>query len=350
MLAPHGGRNLTGGQDALTTLLVASGGGHLEQLVELAPRLRGVDNDYIWVTWRSPQSVSLLADKEVVFVRPTQPRDPIGTSKNFDYAARLAGRRDVTAIVTTGAQVAIPFLIVGRALSKSCHFIESAARCDGPSLSARLARMIPGMHLYSQYRSWADDTFRYAGSVFDDYRTARVENGASPPGSRPWNIVVTLGTLENWEFRRLVEACIRVIPEGSNVLWQTGATDVSGLPIEGRGVVTNHELGAAIAAADVVISHSGVGSALTALRCGKRPILVPREAAHGEHVDNHQRQVAIELSSRGLALFRTPEELTRRIWVRPAECVWNGCTPRRDSPRLICRGSADVYPGGDLSG
>ena len=43
---------------------------------------------------------------------------------------------------------------------------------------------------------------------------------------------------------------------------------------------------AATAAADVVISHAGVGSALTALRCGKRPILVPREAARGEHVDD----------------------------------------------------------------
>ncbi len=310
MLEVHGGRNLTGGEGELTTLLIASGGGHLEQLAELAPRLRGVDDDFIWVTWRSPQSMSLLSGKEVVFVRPTRPRDPIGTSRNFDFAVKLLGRRDVTAVVTTGAQVVIPFLIVGRTLNKNCHFIESAARCDGPSLSARMARMLPGMHLYSQYRAWADDTFRYVGSVFDGYRTAPLEEAAGSPTSRPWNIVVTLGTLENWEFRRLVEACIRVIPDGSNVLWQTGATDVGGLPIDGRGLVANRELGDAIAAADVVISHSGVGSALTALHCGKRPILVPRDPAHGEHVDNHQRQVAIELSSRGLALFRTPENLT----------------------------------------
>ena len=310
MLEVHGGRNLTGGEDALTTLLIASGGGHLEQLVELAPRLRGVDDDFVWVTWRSPQSMSLLAGKEVVFVRATRPRDPIGTSKNFDFAARLVGRRDTTAVVTTGSQVVLPFLVVGRALNKPCHFIESAARCDGPSLSAKLARLLPGMHLYSQYRSWADNTFGYVGSVFDGYKTAQVEEGNGSPTARPWNVVVTLGTLEGWEFRRLVEACIRVIPDGSNVLWQTGATDVSDLPIEGRGLVANRELGDAIAAADVVISHSGVGSALTALRCGKRPILVPREASHGEHVDNHQRQVAIELSSRGLALFRSPDNLT----------------------------------------
>ena len=31
----------------MTTLLVASGGGHLKQLAELAPRLRGVDRGFI---------------------------------------------------------------------------------------------------------------------------------------------------------------------------------------------------------------------------------------------------------------------------------------------------------------
>ncbi len=269
-----------------------------------------MDDHFIWVTWRSPQSVSLLAGQEAVFVRPTRPRDPIGTSKNFDFAVKLIGRRDVTAVVTTGAQVAIPFLLVGRARNKSCHFIESAARCYGPSLSGRMSRFIPGMHLYTQYSAWANANWSYVGSVFDGFVAVPRPESESAPDSRAMNIVVTLGTLENWEFRRLVEACIRVIPPGSNVLWQTGATDVSGLPINGRALVSNSELGEAFAAADVVISHSGVGSALTALHCGKRPILVPREAAHREHVDDHQRQVARELADRNLALFRTPGTLS----------------------------------------
>lgn len=82
------------------------------------------------------------------------------------------------------------------------------------------------------------------------------------------------------------------------------------MPIEGRAEVAAHELEAATAAADVVISHAGVGSALTALRCGKRPILVPREAWRGEHVDDHQIQIATELADRDLALSRTPDSLS----------------------------------------
>ena len=292
----------------MTTLLVASGGGHLKQLVELAPRLRGVDDRFIWVTWRSPQSESLLAGQETIFVRPTQPRAPVGVAKNLDFAIRLLTREDVTGVVTTGSQIVLPFLLVGRALNKSCHFIESAARSDGPSLSAQISSYLPGMHLYSQYHAWANDRWRYVGSVLDGFEAIPLES--NPTGPAALNVVVTLGTLPRWHFRRLVEACLRVIPEGSNVLWQTGCTDVSSLAIDGREEVPAHELEAATAAADVVISHAGVGSALTVLRCGKRPILVPREAARGEHVDDHQRQIATELAGRNLALFRTPDTLS----------------------------------------
>lgn len=291
----------------MTTLLVASGGGHLKQLAELAPRLRGVDREFIWVTWRSPQSESLLAGQETIFVRATQPRDPVGVTKNLDFAIKLVPRADVTGVVTTGSQIVLPFLLVGRALNKSCHFIESAARTDGPSLSARISRRLPGMHLYSQYHAWANDRWRYVGSVFDGFEAIPLESSAADPAAL--RVVVSLGTLPRWQFRRLVEACLKVIPDGSHVLWQIGCTDVSSLPIDGREEVPADELEAATAAADVVISHAGVGSALTALRCGKRPILVPREAARGEHVDNHQRQIALELAGRNLALFRTPDTL-----------------------------------------
>jgi UDP-N-acetylglucosamine transferase subunit ALG13 len=60
----------------------------------------------------------------------------------------------------------------------------------------------------------------------------------------------------------------------------------------------------------VVISHAGVGAALTALRAGKHPILMPRLATHHEHVDDHQLQVARELERRGLATTRSPDDLT----------------------------------------
>ena len=50
-----------------------------------------------------------------------------------------------------------------------CHYIESAARSDGPSKTARMISQIPGVHLYTQYPAWADDKWHYRGAVFDSF-------------------------------------------------------------------------------------------------------------------------------------------------------------------------------------
>jgi UDP-N-acetylglucosamine transferase subunit ALG13 len=61
--------------------------------------------------------------------------------------------------------------------------------------------------------------------------------------------------------------------------------------------------------ADVVISHSGVGSAIRVLELGKTPILVPREARFDEHVDDHQGQICEHLGRRGLCQHARVEDL-----------------------------------------
>ncbi len=52
--------------------------------------------------------------------------------------------------------------------------------------------------------------------------------------------------------------------------------------------------------ADLVVTHAGAGSMLLAVRSGKRPVVVPRLAAEGEHVDDHQLQLARKLAAEGL--------------------------------------------------
>jgi UDP-N-acetylglucosamine--N-acetylmuramyl-(pentapeptide) pyrophosphoryl-undecaprenol N-acetylglucosamine transferase len=284
---------------------VASGGGHLRQLVDLEPRLTGVDEDAVWVTWDAPQSRSLLRDREAVYVRPTPPRAPVAVASNIDHAVRLWTRCNATALVTTGSQLVLPFLGVGRLLGRPCHFIESAARSQGPSLTATIASRVPGVQMYTQYPTWEDRRWRYVGSVFDRFSATA---GAS--WREPKRVVVTLGTMPGWSFRRLLQNCLRILPADSEVTWQTGSTDISGLGICGLEAIGARELEAAIRAADVVISHAGAGSALTALNCGKKPVLVPRSAALDEHVDDHQYEVADELARRGLALHREPEALS----------------------------------------
>ena len=60
----------------------------------------------------------------------------------------------------------------------------------------------------------------------------------------------------------------------------------------------------------MLVAHAGVGTALAAFEVGKCPVLVPRRVAHGEHVDDHQTQIAAELSNRGLAVSVEADALT----------------------------------------
>jgi UDP-N-acetylglucosamine--N-acetylmuramyl-(pentapeptide) pyrophosphoryl-undecaprenol N-acetylglucosamine transferase len=288
----------------MSTLLVAATGGHLSQLVRLQPRLTGLAGGTpVWLTFDTPQSRSLLAGKQVEFVRFTASRDSKNVLINTLHAPGVFRRHDIETVVSTGNAIALAFLPMASAWGITSHYIESAARSDGPSVSGRLLSRVPGVHLYTQYPAWADERWTYAGSVFDSWSASGAEV------SRPVRkLVVTLGTI-GYGFRRLLERLVEIIPPDVEVLWQTGVTDVSGLPIDAQPSIPSADLEQAVREADAVVAHSGTGSSILALAGGLRPVLVPRDAAHGEHIDDHQVQIARELDRRGLAVARRVEAL-----------------------------------------
>ena len=67
-----------------------------------------------------------------------------------------------------------------------------------------------------------------------------------------------------------------------------------------------------------MVAHAGTGIALMALENGKLPILVPRRAMHGEHVDDHQLTIALELALRDLCISRDADSLKERDLVSAA--------------------------------
>jgi UDP-N-acetylglucosamine transferase subunit ALG13 len=198
----------------------------------------------------------------------------------------------------------VPFFVLARARGIPCHYIESATRVTGPSLTARLLERVPGVQLYSQQSSWERQGWQYRGSVFDTF-----ESGPRREGEIR-KVVVTVGTSQRYGFRRLIERLHAILPSEASVLWQTGSTDTDGLGLEASPYLGVEELSAAMSDADLVVAHAGVGSALTALRAGRCPVLVPRRQSHGEHVDDHQWEVAAALSSRGVAISVAVETLT----------------------------------------
>jgi UDP-N-acetylglucosamine transferase subunit ALG13 len=114
-------------------------------------------------------------------------------------------------------------------------------------------------------------------------------------------ILVTVGTNEA-RFDRLLLALDAlpgseelVVQHGPSPVRPAGATCVDYLPFD--------ELAAEIRRARVVITHAGVGSTIAALLNGKRPVVVPRLARHGEAVDDHQVPFGRRLHEAGLVRF-----------------------------------------------
>ena len=280
----------------MRNLLVASTGGHLAELHRLRPRFLGAGDDVVWVTPDSDQRRSLLGDEPVIHVRDVPPRAYRAVAANSVAAVRILRETGAQRVISTGAGIALSFLPLARASGLSCHYIESAARLDGPSVTGRILRACRGAHLYAQYEEWARPPWRYSGSVFDDITSVPAPNPV-PIG----RAVVTLGTL-HFPFDRLLRRLREVLPPHVDVLWQVPYASSVELPGRVVRVLPHDELEAVMRDADVVICHSGIGSALAALSAGKCPVLVPREVSFGEHVDDHQRQVATLLADRGLVV------------------------------------------------
>ena len=306
-LGEHGG----GGRRVLA---VASGGGHFKQLVRLMPRLPEVAS-VTWVTHDTGLAEDLLATagrdgEPLVYVPYAAPRDLRNLTRDAVQVRRLLRRSPHDLIVSTGAGIAATVLPMAHAMGLRSVFIESATRDRGPSMSGRILQRLPGVELYSQHPDGPGFGSRWQvlGSVHDEFRS-----GPALPDAQIRRVVVTLGTIRPYGFRRLVERLLAVLPAGVEVLWQTGATDVSDLPIKGRVAVPAPELETAMAEADVVIAHAGTGTALTAFELGCCPVLVPRRARYAEHIDDHQVGTAAALATRGLAVHAEVEDLTYRV-------------------------------------
>jgi UDP-N-acetylglucosamine--N-acetylmuramyl-(pentapeptide) pyrophosphoryl-undecaprenol N-acetylglucosamine transferase len=293
------------------TLLVASTGGHLEELKRLRTRLDPPIENAHWATADTEQSRELLAGESVSWLPPVPSKDARAALASLPRAARIIDEVRPVRVLSTGAALALPFFVAAHQRGVPCHYVESAARSSGPSLTGRLSRFVPGVRLYTQYPHWADARWQWAGSVFDGFEPA---DPVMPSAGGFRNVVVTLGTQGGFPFRRALESLEKVLPQvcapGASILWQTGGTDAAGLGIDAVPFVPPHELCDAARDADLIIAHAGVGSALLALDVGRTPLLLPRRHHYGEHTDDHQLLIAHELAGRGLAFHAFPEVLT----------------------------------------
>ena len=117
-------------------------------------------------------------------------------------------------------------------------------------------------------------------------------------------ILVILGTQDK-QFPRLLEAVDKCIDDGiikDRVVVQAGQTKYESKNMEIFDLVPAPEFAKLMDEADLVITHGGAGSILTAIKKGKKIIAAARLAKYKEHHNDHQKQIIGEFASRGYIL------------------------------------------------
>lgn len=103
-------------------------------------------------------------------------------------------------------------------------------------------------------------------------------------------IFVTVGTHEQ-QFNRLIKKIDELKEQGAirePVFIQSGYSTYEPEHCQWKKLLPYKEMEEKIRTAHIVITHGGPSSFISVLQAGKIPVVVPRKAEFGEHVNNHQ--------------------------------------------------------------
>jgi UDP-N-acetylglucosamine transferase subunit ALG13 len=136
------------------------------------------------------------------------------------------------------------------------------------------------------------------------------------------SLFVTLGTIEGYRFDSLVDAVLASGLADERTVWQLGfTTDRTDLPGQVHQMMPTAQFIDAALTADVVITHAGVGTFMGLLEMGIFPVLVTRRKHRGEHVDDHQMQIAELAEYLGVARAVDAPDLTADVIRFAAGCA-----------------------------
>lgn len=117
-------------------LLVCSSGGHLFQLFSLKDFWK--DYERIWVSFSTTDAQYLLKDETKIWAYSPTNRNFFTFILNFFLAWKLICTHKPSLIMSTGAGVGVPFIIIGSLFGIRTIYVESVTRIKELSLSALL--------------------------------------------------------------------------------------------------------------------------------------------------------------------------------------------------------------------
>jgi UDP-N-acetylglucosamine--N-acetylmuramyl-(pentapeptide) pyrophosphoryl-undecaprenol N-acetylglucosamine transferase len=277
--------------------LAASNGGHLDLLIAVKDALRGYTR--VWITPDSAPADELRRQGETVHSVPRYDRQLMGKAflRSVAEAARLVASERPRLVVTSGAGAMLPFCALARATGARLIFVETMARVTSRSASGTVLSRLASNVLVQ----WPEAVPLYPRSKLCN--PALLEEVA-PSGYAGDGTFVAVGT-HRQPFDRLLQIVDDAARGGALPLpvhAQLGVSQYRPRHYQGVDWLTPDEIDEAIGRAQCVVTHAGSGLISAALRNGRRPLVLPRLAGLGEHVDDHQEQLAWKLGTLGLVV------------------------------------------------
>jgi UDP-N-acetylglucosamine--N-acetylmuramyl-(pentapeptide) pyrophosphoryl-undecaprenol N-acetylglucosamine transferase len=281
---------------ANATVLAGSPGGHLDLLTAVGPQLQSTPR--VWVTAPGPQADALERRGERVERLPEYGRSPLRVLPNVVRAVAILRRVRPRVVVASGASLVVPFSLLARLAGARLVFIETTARVGDASVSGRVISRVASQVLVQ----WEETALRYRRSVV--CRPALWEQMADAGERAGEGTFVALGTRRE-PFDRLLRVVDDAVAAGllpAPVIAQAGHSLHRPRQFQTVAWLEPEQVEDAARRARYVVCHSGSGIIGAALRNGHRPLVLPRLRHHGEHVDDHQLQIARKLEAMGLAV------------------------------------------------
>ncbi len=294
--------------------LACSRGGHLDLLLRHQEAFEGCR--VVWVTQRSARAEQLRRGGADVHVLGEWHRSARWITAGGTMIWRSLGlvlRQRPHVVVTSGSGIVVPFCLMARLTGARLVFVETAARVCGPSSSGRVLSRIA----HDVIAQWDDMQAVYPHATVS--RTSVVEDLAAGPRIEGTGTLVVVGT-HSQPFDRLLRMVDRAVESGilpEPITAQVGPSRQRVRGAEVRDLISPEEMERRIFAARHVVCHAGTGTISTALRAGRRPLVLARSARHEEHFDDHQQQIVDRLADLDLVV-PLGDQITRADLARAA--------------------------------
>jgi beta-1,4-N-acetylglucosaminyltransferase len=148
----------------LTICLACSHGGHLTEMLQLSEAFGG--HDTFWFCYDSA-TTRVLPRAHLV---PNMARNPVEFVKNLFRVARMFRLEHPDMVVSTGAEIAIPVVLIAKLLRLPVVYVECGAQVTRPSITGRLMYWLADTFLvqWPELLRAYGPRAAYRGSLIDD--------------------------------------------------------------------------------------------------------------------------------------------------------------------------------------